>query len=146
MSESENVDRVFPRVTAEDFAVLEAIRADIERIGEADLARRRQLGLDDPVQRVTMPRAEFPPPFSTALPVLDTDTAEGVRAMTHAYLAKVTHAVGDDALARVISSQVYRDGLLEMDRLECAGDLEGMKVHGRQWLPVLAKIARGEAA
>jgi hypothetical protein len=43
---TERVRRLIPRVTVDDFEALQAILEDAERIGSADIERRRRLGIE----------------------------------------------------------------------------------------------------
>jgi hypothetical protein len=43
---AERVRRLIPRVTVDDFEALQAILEDAERIGSADIERRRRLGIE----------------------------------------------------------------------------------------------------
>ena len=43
---TERVRRLIPRVTVDDFEALQAILEEAERIGSADIERRRRLGID----------------------------------------------------------------------------------------------------
>lgn len=73
----------------------------------------------------------------------DLTTCAGIRAQTYAYIAQVTCQDGTRAMTDMIASHHYRVGAREMDRLELAHDLEGMKTFGRAWLQELTALAAG---
>ena len=69
-------------------------------------------------------------------------TCQDVVLMTFAHLAKATHAVGNDALGVVISSELFRQGSLAIDRVVLQEDLEETKRVCRQFIKDVVALLR----
>ena len=100
--------------------------------------------VEDPV---VLPRDQWPPKLKDRewdeFYTTDITTAAGVRQTTYDYLGSQTASLGNDALSRVIGSELFRRGCLTMDALEQDGDVEEMKRFGREWLQQLLNVAQG---